>query len=192
MGKANNSSVWKEAGYTLFAEEGPEGIQVERLARILQLNKSGFYHYFGDLEIYIKELVKLHQQKTEIYLSDLLLIKNIDPDYLHLAVEHKTPIMFHLNLIRANNPSFSSVAERINQREASLLCEMWTQYLGRHESPSLAIRSFGIVRDMFYARLSFQNFNYPFLHNLMTQAKIVMARLTESRTELVEANDAMS
>ena len=50
MEKHKNSSVWTEEGYRLFAKEGLDGIQVERLARILSLNKSGFYHYFGDLE----------------------------------------------------------------------------------------------------------------------------------------------
>ena len=63
MEKAKNLSVWTEAGYKLFAEEGLEGIQVERLARILQLNKSGFYHYFGDLDGYCEELIKLQKEK---------------------------------------------------------------------------------------------------------------------------------
>ena len=31
MEKAKNLSVWTEVGYTLFAEEGMDGIQVERL-----------------------------------------------------------------------------------------------------------------------------------------------------------------
>jgi AcrR family transcriptional regulator len=52
MEKAKNSSAWTEVGYALFAEEGLDGIQVERLARILKLNKSGFYHYFRDLDGY--------------------------------------------------------------------------------------------------------------------------------------------
>ena len=63
MEKAKNSSVWTEVGYNLFAEEGIEGIQVERLARILQLNKSGFYHYFGDIDGYCEELINLHKKK---------------------------------------------------------------------------------------------------------------------------------
>jgi hypothetical protein len=37
---------WLDVGYKIFAHEGPEGIQVERLARILGVNKSGFYHFF--------------------------------------------------------------------------------------------------------------------------------------------------
>ena len=45
MTKSNTSQKWIEAGYERFAHEGPHGIQVERLARIIGVNKSGFYHY---------------------------------------------------------------------------------------------------------------------------------------------------
>lgn len=67
MGKTNNASVWTEGGYKIFANEGTEGIQVERLARILNLNNSGFYHYFGDLKSFIDELLKLHEKKADFF-----------------------------------------------------------------------------------------------------------------------------
>jgi len=34
--------AWIKAGYKLLGKEGVDGVKVERLARILQLNKSGF------------------------------------------------------------------------------------------------------------------------------------------------------
>jgi AcrR family transcriptional regulator len=61
MEKVKNSLLWTEEGYNIFAKEGLDAIQVERLARILHLNKSGFYHYFGDLEGYCVELIKMHE-----------------------------------------------------------------------------------------------------------------------------------
>lgn len=44
MEKAKNSSVWIEEGYRIFSEEGMDGIQVERLARILQLQKNQSFY----------------------------------------------------------------------------------------------------------------------------------------------------
>jgi AcrR family transcriptional regulator len=67
MKNTKNLSTWLDTGYELFAREGLEGIQIERLARIVGLNKSGFYHYFGNLEIYRHELVKSHVQKVQQY-----------------------------------------------------------------------------------------------------------------------------
>jgi AcrR family transcriptional regulator len=181
MKKTRNSSVWIEEGYSLFAEEGLKGIQVERLARILGLNKSGFYHYFGDLDGYCEELIQLHKQKADLYLQDVADVKSIDPEYLHVVVKHKTPVMFHIHLLRIQkNPSFYKTARMID----ILLREQWRDYLGIHEHPDLAIRYFNIVRDMFYARMSHQNMNYPFLHKLMTEARVVMQQLTDSKSAL--------
>lgn len=44
--KNNSEHTWIEAGYEQFAAEGLEGIQVERLARITGLNKSGYLPLF--------------------------------------------------------------------------------------------------------------------------------------------------
>jgi AcrR family transcriptional regulator len=182
MEKAKNSSIWTEAGYDLFAEEGLEGIQVERLARILNLNKSGFYHYFGDLEGYCDELIRLHERKAASYMADLIEIRSIDPDYLNLLAKYKTGIMFHLQMIRGKgNQLFYKAAEKIDQEEEILLRELWSNYLGICDNPSLAMRYFRIVRDVLYTRLSFKNLNYPFLHSLMVEAKAVVQQMTGAK-----------
>jgi AcrR family transcriptional regulator len=182
MEKAKNSSIWTEAGYDLFAEEGLEGIQVERLARILHLNKSGFYHYFGDLEGYCDELIRLHERNAASYMDDLIRIRSIDPDYLNLLVKYKTGIMFHLKLIRSkDNQLFYKTAEKIDQEEESLLRDLWSDYLGIHDNPSLAVRYFSIVRDVLYTRLSFANLNYSFLHGLMGEAKAIMQQMADAK-----------
>ena len=182
MEKAKNSSIWTEAGYDLFAEEGIEGIQVERLARILNLNKSGFYHYFGDLDGYCEELIKLHKRKADVYLADVANVKSIDPDYLMVLVQHKVPCMFHLQLIRSTgNLLFYKTAEQIDQQEDVLVGEMWSDYLGIHDHPMLAIRYFNIVRDMLYARVSFKNFDYHLLRKLVAEAKAVMQQMIDAK-----------
>jgi AcrR family transcriptional regulator len=60
MPKPATYRVWIENGYALFAQDGLDGIQVERLAKMVSLNKSGFYHYFGDRESFLEELMKHH------------------------------------------------------------------------------------------------------------------------------------
>src|SRR5688500_11665978 len=125
MDKVQKIAVWTEVGYNIFAEEGLDGIQVERLARILQLNKSGFYHYFGDLEIFFEELVKLHYAKAEIFFAELRDIKTIDPEYLCLLVKHKISNMFHMQLIRSpQDSSFYNAAKKLDEREDTLLRDL--------------------------------------------------------------------
>lgn len=118
-------------------------------------------------------------------MSDVAEIKSIDPEYLQVLVKHKTLVMFHLQLIRRkDNQSFSNVAQEIDEKEFVLLRELWSDYLGIHEHPDLAMRYFSVVRDMFYARMSFQNMKYPFLHNLMDEARMVMQQIAYNKSEI--------
>jgi len=89
MEKRKNQSIWIEAGYELFAFEGVEGIQIERLARIVDHNKSSFYHYFGDLEGFFADLVKQHVELTDRYNDELKKITTIDPEFIQLLVDFK-------------------------------------------------------------------------------------------------------
>jgi AcrR family transcriptional regulator len=191
MRKTNNAAIWIEEGYKLFAHEGLEGIQIERLARILSLNKSGFYHYFGNLESFYDELLKLHERKAVFFLEDIREIKTIDPEYLQVVVKHKIPILFHIKLIRSKPESaFYKVAEKIDQQEDLILRDVWTEYIGFHDQPDLAMRYFNIIRDMFYTRMNSDNVDFPFLQSLVVEAKAVMQQIVESKSAL-EADDSV-
>ena len=176
--------MWTEEGYHLFAREGLEGLQIERLARILQLNKSGFYHYFGDLEGYCMELTKLHHQKVKAFLEDIRHLKTLDPDYLLLLIEHTTTVMFQVQLTRTKDRySFYNTSELIDLKVNAAVEQLWNDFLGHRHNADLAIRYYHIVRDMFYTRVSFQNFTYAFLHDLVTDAKVLIDQVTQRRLQ---------
>ena len=182
MDKSKHASAWTEQGYALFAEGGLDGIQVERLARITQLNKSGFYHYFGDLDVYCAELLRLHEQKCDNYLNEISHIKTIDPEYFQVVVAYKVSALFQMQLYRCkNNPAFYNAAEMIDQKEDVILRGLWSDYLGFGDKPDLAMRYFTIVRDMFYARVSLQNLTYEFQRKLATEARMLVHQMAEEQ-----------
>jgi hypothetical protein len=80
--------------------------------------------------------------------------------------------------------AFYKVAERIDQVEDVILRQLWSDYLGIQDKPDLAIRYLNIVRDMFYTRITFENFDFPFLHSLFTETKIVLQQISESNLTL--------
>jgi hypothetical protein len=99
------------------------------------------------------------------------------------------PILFHIKLIRSKPESaFYKVAEKIDQQEDLILRDVWTEYIGFHDQPDLAMRYFNIVRDMFYTRMNSDNMDYPFLQSLVVEAKAVMQQIVESKSAL-EADD---
>ena len=99
----NNSQRWMNEGYDLFAREGPEGIQVERLARVLGLNKSGFYHHFGDRNTYLASTYVEMSDQPELALRYFRLIRdvvyarinfdNFTPEFLRIIVSEAKAIM---------------------------------------------------------------------------------------------------
>jgi AcrR family transcriptional regulator len=180
MEKVKNSLLWTEEGYNIFAKEGLDGIHVERLARILHLNKSGFYHYFGDLEGYCVELIRMHEKKVNIFLGSTNQLKKIDPDYLLLLIEHTPTVMFQVQLTRHKEiHSFYQASEKVDHLVNIAVRSLWNDFLGINGSPDLAMRYFYIVRDMFYTRIGFENLNYQFLHNFVTEAKSVIDQIAE-------------
>ena len=99
--------------------------------------------------------------------------------------------MFHIQLIRIkNNQTFQRVVEKVDHQEEILLRDLWTDYIGFHDNPDLAVRYFTIVRDMFYSRLSLQNMNYEFMHNLMNEARELMQQITKTVGAGIQMNRA--
>ena len=182
MVKSTTASLWLEEGYLLFAKHGPDTVRVEKLARGIHMNKSGFYHYFGDQEGYWDELLRLHELKASAYLKDVALIRSIDPEYFQLLMKHKVSTLFHMQLMRMRiNPAVARLIEVIDQEEERVLSDVWSDFLGIHERPQLAARYFDLVRGMFYSRITFANFEYPYLFELITEARALMQDLMESR-----------
>jgi hypothetical protein len=106
----------------------------------------------------------------------------LDPDYLNLVVKYKVFIMFHVQLLRRKDkPAFIEVAEAIDQKENVLISKLWSHYMGLEDNPDLALRYFEAVRDTFYARINFENFNYEYLHNLVTETKILVHEIADSK-----------
>ena len=182
MEKQKKSSVWTEEGYCLFAKEGLYGIQVERLARILSLNKSGFYHYFGAVEGFYSALVQLHKKKVGEFLEEVAVTKKLDPDYLHLLIKYRDVVMFQMQLTRnSSNNSLHDASEIVDQSVSHAVRQLWYDYLDVPDDSDLGMRYYAIVRDMFYTRITFQNLNYTFLHNLVEDARTIMNEIGERR-----------
>jgi len=185
MPKEKTSTKWIETGYELFAREGPEGILIEKIARSLGLNKSSFYHFFGTLEIFYEQLMQYHYNKIDLALKEGQLALGLDPDYLNNVVKHKVSFMVQVQLTRHKNiPLFSKAYLHVNQKIDQSVILLWNKYLGVFDNDNLSLLCLGFVRDAFYARVSFENFDYYFLHGLATEAKRVVDEITQGRISL--------
>ena len=150
----NGSSLkWVETGYVLLAESGPEGIQVEKMARILNANKSGFYHYFGDKEIYFSYIAEYHDQMGRNFAKEVEALKTFEPGYIELLLKYKIQLFAQMQMKKHKEiVVFREAYNKVKKRNEKVQNPLWTNFLGIPEYPELALELFDIARDMLFTR----------------------------------------
>jgi AcrR family transcriptional regulator len=177
MSHESSKIKWIETGYELFAIDGPEGIQVERLARILMLNKSGFYHYFGTREIYFMDLLAHFNSIVGDYDIGISKLKSFD-EYIKFMVENKMNILFYFQLGRNRNiKSFNETYEYVNQKLEPHILPLWAKYVNLEIDLGLARRYYEIVRDMINIRSNYKNMTFEFINDQIKESQIVCLRI---------------
>lgn len=182
MKKNNHRQAWITTGYNLFAEEGHEGIQIERLARITGLNKSGFYHYFGDLHEYLKALVKEHDLLVDEFVDQVSDLESYDPGFLDLMLRYKYLCFFHVQLVRNRHVKiFIEAHDRNNLKIDPLVIPLFSNEIGL--PLEVAIPYYEAMRDTFLTRVDNRTMNYKFLHDLMDQFKTMVPLILNNGSE---------
>lgn len=167
--------VWIETGYSLFAMDGLEGTQVERLARTLDLNKSGFYHYFGDRKSYLEALMSKHVNLADSLVRDFNQVQHFDPQFMEVLIKYTTPVMVHNQLVRnRHNDLFIQTYDKVNAIIDPVAARLFADFIGYQDHLDFTTKYFSQVRDMFYTQITFERMNYPFLRDFMNQAKEVI------------------
>lgn len=180
MSKDNAEHLWIEAGYKQFAEEGLEGIGVERLARITGLNKAGYYHYFGDRDTFLEKLMAHHLHLTKPYTDELKQVKQFDPEYIELLIKYTIPLMVNSQLVRNRHvPLFANTHRLTNDKVDPVLSKLFADFIGFSDHMEFSSRYYDQVRYMFHSQITFERMNYPFLRNFLYEAREVIRQAVE-------------
>jgi len=186
----NNSQVWINTGYELFAREGQDGIQVERLARLLGLNKSGFYHYFGNWEVYYKHLMQHHRTMVDLLIYDIQQIDQFGTDYFFVLIKHSDTIMANKQLIRNSHVNlFEQIFNEVTLKIDRATLTIWADYINKPNHPELAFRYLLIIRDLFYSRISHSRLNVSYLDTLFSNAKNFLEEVSQLETAVLTLTD---
>lgn len=171
-----HQTCWLQVGYQLFGEDGPEGLQVERLARILQLNKSSFYHFFVNKEIFIEELLQMHKRIADKMIEDTYKLDSFDPGYIHLMMEYKDAILFHRQLIRNSQISdFKMTFDNINLKMDQAILPLWKYEINLSKESAFTL--FEIVRDTFYSRMNPKNLSPDTIRSVVNESKQFLSQM---------------
>jgi len=173
--------IWIKTGYQQFALEGMEGLQVERLARILHRNKSGFYYYFGKRENYLEQILKFHLAQCEAMAIDLKRMTSFDPDFFNLMAMHKESVTVQTQLLRYRHfPFCLAYYEFSNTIMEKEIIPHWSAFIGIPSDPLLAHQLFGYTREMIYSRITpGSGANHELIKSLIYDVREMLQRLLE-------------
>jgi len=178
MKSTESVQKWIEKGYEILAIEGPEGIQVERLARELNLNKSGFYHYFGDHDIFFSRLMEHHFFLNGKFCSETMSLGQFYPDYIYLLLRYKTTLGVQAQLRkRIKNKVYDEEFTKIKIRNDKAVIPLWASYLKIPENPVLAQELWDLMRDMFYMRFNYDTVNFESIQILVSKFRNMVEAL---------------
>jgi len=159
-----NALPWLEAGYEIFALQGPDALKVEALARKVGISKSSFYHHFADLEIYSEMLMAYHLESIGVMARNSTKCKVIDPDFLMLMLEHKRDIMFNRRLrVHRDNLSYQLCFERASYSVEKEFIGIFAAMYGLETQLDIGWNVLKVVNDLFYSRVTNENFTYDWL-----------------------------
>lgn len=107
-------------------------------------------------------------------------------------MKHSVTVMFQVELTRQkDSSSFYEASEIVDQRVNLAVQTLWCEYMDDPGHSDLSMRYYYIVRDMFYARISFRKLNYDFLRNMVSQARLLFTELRQREPSLhVEATNS--
>lgn len=178
---SDNKEIWITTGYEIFAYSGQSALKIEPLAKKVGKNKSSFYHYFADMELFIDELLQYHLEQSLIIAKKEQNATSINPELINIMVEHKTDILFNRQLrIHREQKKLLSVLEKSNEIIGNDFVLLWIKELDIKLSQKQLESIFELALENFYLQINAQNLNHQWLSNYFDYLKKIVLNFKQS------------
>lgn len=167
-----SKEVWILKGYEMFALLGQAGLKIEPLAKAVGKSKSSFYHHFADLELFVEVLLKHHIGQSYLIAAKEQQAKKIDPELIHILVEHKIDLLFNRQLrIHQNIKAFSDTLMQSNKVVGDAFVYVWVNDLNLQLTPKQLEGIFTLALENFYLQINADNLNEKWLSDYFFNLK---------------------
>ena len=174
----NNKEIWIKTGYEIFALYGLSGLKIEPTAKKVGKNKSSFYHYFADLELFVDELLLHHLKQSGLIAEKELNAQNIDPNLIEIIVEHKIDILFNRQLrINRDNKKLSHTLDKSNELVGNGFVMLWVKDLDLKLTQKQLEGIFELALENFYLQINTDNLNHQWLSDYFNNLKKIVKNL---------------
>ena len=143
-----NQTKWITLGYRQFGVQGPAALNIERLSMVVGLNRSSFYHYFAEVDIFEKYLLEHHIGRFQDLSKKLDQCQHFDPDFIHLVQHCREELMFHRQLlILESTPRYKSCFNSAKAFTEHKTFRLWAAHLDTQKKSAREFSLFQVVRD---------------------------------------------
>ena len=168
---------WIQHGYEVFARSSHTGLRIEALAKHLGISKSSFYHHFAEIDIFVDALLEHHLKQSEVLASKERLAKKIDPDLIHILVDHKTDLLFNRQLrIHQEIESYQRTLIKSNEIIGQEFILLWANDLGLQLNQHQLEGLFTLALENFFLQINHENLNVDWLTNYFKQLSAIARR----------------
>ncbi|MCU0440849.1 MAG: TetR/AcrR family transcriptional regulator [Bacteroidia bacterium] len=175
----NKKTIWITTGYELFALQGPNNLKVEAIAKKTGKSKSSFYHYFGDLELFIEELLDYHIQQSHVIAKKEQAAKCIDPELINILIEHRADLLFSRQLrINQQVKPFFDTLQQSNLIVGNAFVSIWVKELELTLSKEQIAGIFSLALENFYLQINEQNLNKTWLSSYFNALKKITSHFS--------------
>jgi len=148
--------LWIEKGYEHFALYGPKNLSINKLSKTTGSSRASFYHHFGDIDVFVDELLAKHWHFVEILKSSgREKCKRLFPDLYNLLAHNPLPLQFSLQLFHnRSNPEFNFVfIKSFEEFAKSFALELFKKHFGLLQSEREVYLLWLTLSEAWYSRL---------------------------------------
>jgi AcrR family transcriptional regulator len=166
---------WIEVGYQQFSRFGIDKLTVEGLARKMGVSKSSYYHHFAEQKVFLNELMAMHLRQSQIIADKEKRAQNIEPDLIHILLEHKTDLLFNKQLrIHNHQPLFKETLRASDFIVGNEFILLWIRDSQLPITINQASGLFALALENFYLKLNENTFNKEWLIVYFNELKTVV------------------
>lgn len=155
--KKATKQEWLELGYKQFAEVGPDQMSIKRLSKDLGASRASFYNYFGDLDLFIDELLTMHWKIAVNFSREgKATCSQLFPDLYDALAKYPVPLQFNIQLFRHRHvPAYNFLFIKTYEDSArAFLIKLFAREFNLSRPESEVFNLWLTVGEAWYSRLN--------------------------------------
>ena len=175
---------WLSEGYRQFAELGPEKLSINNISKEVGSARASFYHYFGDIEGFIEELLARHWTIARDFdQQGKAVCTNLFPDLYHLLAKYPVPLKFSIQLFRHRSyPAYNYLFIKTYESSArTFILGLFAKQYQLNHSEDEMFDLWLTVGETWYSRLRLEDLSASTLQSHAEEIMDSVVRFTRSQ-----------